>query len=102
LKEAALKEAALKEAALKEAALKEKEAALLKEKEANATRPGPLVERVKRVTHEGKQYLRSTTSGIVYTADKEQVGTWDEANQTIIFDPLSEESSEEEEEEYDI
>jgi hypothetical protein len=58
---------------------------------------------VKRVTHEGKQYLRSTTSGVVYTADKEQVGTWDEANQKIIFDPLSDdESSEEEEEEYDI
>jgi hypothetical protein len=51
-----------------------------------------------------QQYLRSTTSGIVYTVDKEQVGKWDEKTEKILFDPLSdeEESSEEEEEEYDM
>jgi hypothetical protein len=100
-KEAAAKEAALKEAAAKEAALKEaadKEAALKEVKEVFAPAPS-IIERVRRVTTPNGVYLRSTTSGIVYTMEKDIVGRWDAKNEKIIFDALSDASSEEEEEE---
>ena len=100
-KEAVLKEAADKEAAAKEAALKEaadKEAALKEVKEVFAPAPS-IIERVRRVTTPNGVYLRSTTSGIVYTMEKDIVGRWDAKNEKIIFDALSDASSEEEEEE---
>jgi hypothetical protein len=89
LKAEALKAEALKAEALKEAAAKDETAAAAP------------IERVKRVHHLGKQFLRSLTTGIVYTLEKERVGTWDEDDMKIVFDPVSDESSEEEEDEYD-
>ena len=50
---------------------------------------------VTEIVYEGKKYLKSVISGVVYDMDENEIGTW--KNDKIVLN----ESSEEEEEEYD-
>ena len=54
--------------------------------------------KVKRFEHLGKQYLKSSTN-IIYTVDKEEIGIWDPVTETIT--ELPQDDEEEEEEDYD-
>jgi hypothetical protein len=83
-KEAELKKKEEEEFQKKEAELKKKE-----EEEADV---------VKKMEYEGKKYLKSKKTGIVYNMEQDVIGKWDEESKKIIFD---EEEEEEEEEEYD-
>jgi hypothetical protein len=63
---------------------------------------------VKKIKFEGKQYLKSKKSGIVYdydmyvlTGDQVMVGTWNEEKKCIMFINVFSDSEEEEEEEYE-
>ena len=49
---------------------------------------------VTEIVYEGKKYLKSVISGVVYDMDENEIGTW--KNDKIVF-----EGSEEEEEEYE-
>ena len=60
---------------------------------------------VKKIKFEGKQYLKSKNSGIIYdydayvlTGDQVMVGTWNEEKKCIIFENIFSDSEEEEEE----
>jgi chemotaxis protein histidine kinase CheA len=65
--------------------------------------------RVKKITFEGKKYLLSASTGVVYDYEEyvnnqEQVviGKWNEADKKVIFSKSSQDSDEEVEEEYDL
>jgi colicin import membrane protein len=51
---------------------------------------------VKKIVYEGKKYLKSTKTGVIYNMDQEIVGKWNADKETIEF-----QDEEEEEEEYD-
>jgi hypothetical protein len=51
---------------------------------------------VKRITYEGKPYLRSKSNGTIYNMEQDVVGKWNEETQTIDFDEDEDEADEEE------
>ena len=55
------------------------------------------VDVVKKIDFQGKKFLKSKNTGIVYNMDQEVVGKWNENTNTIDFEDVEEE----EEEEYD-
>ena len=57
----------------------------------------PQVDVVNKIDFQGTTYLKSKTTGVIYTMDQDQIGKWNEQTSTIDFD----EEGEEEEEEYD-
>ena len=56
---------------------------------------------VKKIEYEGKKYLKSKKTGIVYNMEQDVIGKWDEESKKIIFDAQDSDEEEEEEEEYD-
>ena len=50
---------------------------------------------VRRFEFEGKKYLKSKKSGIIYNMDQDVIGKWNEAKQRIEFDAIEEESCDE-------
>ena len=57
---------------------------------------------VKKITFEGKKYLRSKNSGIIYNMEQDVIGKWNETKQRIDFNPVDDKSDEESEDEYDM
>jgi hypothetical protein len=57
---------------------------------------------VKKITFEGKKYLRSKKSGIVYNMEQDVIGKWNEEKQRIDFNEEDDKSDEESEDEYDM
>ena len=55
---------------------------------------------MKRIEFEGKKYLKSQKTGIVYNLNEDIIGKYDEVKKIIIFNEV-ESDSEEEEEEYE-
>ena len=53
---------------------------------------------VKKITFEGKKYLKSKNTGIVYNMEQDVIGMWNEEKQRIDFDETGEESEDEYEE----
>ena len=53
---------------------------------------------VRRFEFEGKKYLKSTKTGIIYNMEQDKIGKWNEAKQRIDFDVIEEESCDEYEE----
>ena len=100
-------------AALAEQKKKEKEAkvALSEEKKVKKTksddddddRPSPAfvdppADVVKKIEFEGKKYLKSKNTGIIYNMDQDVIGKWNEEKQRIDFTEVDEESEDEYEE----
>jgi len=50
---------------------------------------------VKKIEFEGKKYLKSKNTGIIYNMEQDVIGKWNEAKQRIDFDETGEESEEE-------
>ena len=50
---------------------------------------------VNRIEFEGKKYLRSKKTGIVYNMEQDVVGKWNEEKKRVDFDVVDEESEEE-------
>jgi len=50
---------------------------------------------VKKFEFEGKKYLKSKKSGIIYNMEQDKIGKWNEAKQRIDFDVIEEESCDE-------
>ncbi len=50
---------------------------------------------VKTITYEGKKYLKSIQTGIIYNMDQDVIGKWNEGKQRIEFDEVAEESCDE-------
>jgi hypothetical protein len=50
---------------------------------------------VKKIMFEGKKYLRSKKTGIIYNMDQDVIGKWNEAKQRIDFVSIEEESCDE-------
>ena len=105
LAKAAEKEA---EKVAKEAAkaLKEAEKALKAEKKDTAAKSAPAAsvtdsepDVVKRFEFEGKKYLKSKKTGIIYNMDQDVIGKWNDASNKIDFSSTDEEVEEEYEEE---
>ena len=57
---------------------------------------------VKKITFEGKKYLKSKKTGIVYNMEQDVIGKWNEEKQRIDFDEQDDKSDEESEDEYDM
>ena len=55
-------------------------------------------DRVKKIEYEGKKYLKSKNTGIIYNLDQDVIGKWNEKTNKIDFNKVREE---EEEEDYD-
>ena len=51
--------------------------------------------KVRKFEFEGKKYLRSKKSGIIYNMEQDKIGKWNEAKQRIDFDTIEEESCDE-------
>lgn len=51
---------------------------------------------VKKIKVDGVTYLKSKKSGVVYNMEQDVIGTWDDANQKIIFKPVDAELEEDE------
>jgi hypothetical protein len=51
---------------------------------------------VKKIVFEGKKYLKSKNTGVIYNMDQDQIGKWNEEKQRIDFN-----EEEESEDEYD-
>ena len=100
-------------AVLAEQKKKEKEAkvALSEEKKVKKTksddddddRPSPAfvdppADVVKKIDFEGKKYLKSKNTGIIYNMDQDVIGKWNEEKQRIDFTEVDEESEDEYEE----
>ena len=91
----------------KEEERKAKEAAKVTEKKEKASAPKkenkddgePDV--VKRFEFDGKKYLKSKKTGIIYNLDQDVIGKWNEETQKIDFYENNSDSEEEEEEGYD-
>jgi hypothetical protein len=91
---------ALKEAE-KEAEKKAKEEAKAikeQEKSKKPTAKDDEPDVVKKFEFEGKKYLKSKKTGIIYNMEQDVIGKWNETTNTIDFNP---EEDEEEEEEYE-
>jgi len=98
-----------KQLAKQEAELKKKPAAekkvLAKQKKSKVdddVRPSPAfveppqeADVVKKIEFEGKKYLKSKNTGIIYNMEQDVIGKWNEAKQRIDFDETGEESEEE-------
>ena len=91
---------------VKETAKEEVKETATEEVKETATEEVKKEEVVVRITYEGKKYLKSKASGVIYDLEKYVntqvqvvVGQWDEKNDKIKFSACEE--SEEEEEEYD-
>ena len=54
---------------------------------------------VNRITYEGKKYLKSKNTGVIYNEEQDVVGKWIESTSTIEFFEFFDEEEEEEEEE---
>jgi hypothetical protein len=112
--EAEQKKQALAELKKQEAELKKKPAAAEKkpaaaEKKVNKSkvddddRPSPAfvdppaeeADVVKKIMFEGKKYLKSKNTGIIYNMEQDVIGKWNEAKNRIDFDETGEESEEE-------
>ena len=50
---------------------------------------------VKKIMFEGKKYLKSKNTGIIYNLEQDVIGKWNEAKNRIDFDETGEESEEE-------
>ena len=50
---------------------------------------------VKKFEFEGKKYLKSKKTGIIYNMEQDKIGKWNEAKQRIDFDVIEEESCDE-------
>jgi hypothetical protein len=50
---------------------------------------------VKKIMFEGKKYLKSKNTGIIYNMEQDMIGKWNEAKNRIDFDETGEESEEE-------
>jgi hypothetical protein len=100
-------------AALAEQKKKEKEAkvALSEEKKVKKTKSDdddddrlspafvdPPADVVKKIDFEGKKYLKSKNTGIIYNMDQDVIGKWNEEKQRIDFTEVDEESEDEYEE----
>ena len=79
-----------------------------KEEETKGAEEEEEQEVVKKIEYEGKKYLKSKKSGIIYdytkyVREQEQVpvGKWNEQTNKIVFNVIEERDEEEEEEEYD-
>jgi len=101
--EAEQKKLALAELKKQEAELKKKPASekkkpaaeKKKEKVDNDTPPAEEADVVKKIEFEGKKYLKSKNTGIIYNMEQDVIGKWNEAKQRIDFDETGEESEEE-------
>jgi hypothetical protein len=107
--EAEQKKQALAELKKQEAELKKKPATK-KTKVDDDDRPSPAfvdppaeeADVVKKIMFEGKKYLKSKNTGIIYNMEQDVIGKWNEAKNRIDFDVADEESEDEEsEDEYD-
>ena len=104
--EAEQKKQALAELKKQEAELKKKPAAaekkVKKSKVDDDDRPSPAfvdppeeADVVKKIMFEGKKYLKSKNTGIIYNMEQDVIGKWNEAKNRIDFDETGEESEEE-------
>ena len=108
--EAEQKKQALAELKKQEAELKkkpaEKKVALAKQKKTKVDdddRPSPAfvdppaeeADVVKKIMFEGKKYLKSKNTGIIYNMEQDVIGKWNEAKNRIDFDVADEESEDE-------
>jgi hypothetical protein len=50
---------------------------------------------VKKIMFEGKKYLKSKNTGIIYNMEQDVIGKWNEEKNRIDFDETGEESEEE-------
>jgi outer membrane protein assembly factor BamA len=50
---------------------------------------------VKKINFEGKKYLKSKNTGIIYNMDQDVIGKWNEEKQRIDFNEQDEESEDE-------
>ena len=50
---------------------------------------------VKKIMFEGKKYLKSKNTGIIYNMEQDVIGKWNEAKNRIDFDVADEESEDE-------
>ena len=58
----------------------------------------PPADVVKKIDFEGKKYLKSKNTGIIYNMDQDVIGKWNEEKQRIDFTEVDEESEDEYEE----
>jgi len=105
--EAEQKKQALAELKKQEAELKkkpaEKKPATKKTKVDDDDRPSPAfvdppaeeADVVKKIMFEGKKYLKSKNTGIIYNMEQDVIGKWNEAKNRIDFDETGEESEDE-------
>ena len=105
--EAEQKKQALAELKKQEAELKkkpaEKKVATKKTKVDDDDRPSPAfvdppaeeADVVKKIMFEGKKYLKSKNTGIIYNMEQDVIGKWNEAKNRIDFDVADEESEDE-------
>jgi hypothetical protein len=93
---AAKKKALEDEKAAKKKAI-EDEKALAKEKKKVSAKDSEEEEPdvVKKIDFEGKKYLKSKNTGIIYNMDQEVIGKWNEEKQRIDFNEVAEELEEE-------
>jgi hypothetical protein len=108
-KKLALAELKKQEAELKKKAVTEKKApekkVLAKQKKTKVDdddRPSPAfvdppeeADVVKKIMFEGKKYLKSKNTGIIYNMEQDVIGKWNEEKNRIDFDETGEESEEE-------
>jgi hypothetical protein len=100
--EAEQKKQALAELKKQEAELKKKPATK-KTKVDDDDRPSPAfvdppaeeADVVKKIMFEGKKYLKSKNTGIIYNMEQDVIGKWNEAKNRIDFDETGEESEDE-------
>jgi len=99
-KKEAEKQAKAEEKAKKEAEKEAKAEEKAKEKEAKAKKESENEEAdiVKKFEFEGKKYLKSKKTGIIYNMEQDVIGKWNDVTNKIDF---NEEEDEEEEEEYE-
>ena len=95
---AAKKKALEEEKAAKKKAL-EDEKALAKEKKKGSAKKDSEEEEepdvVKKIDFEGKKYLKSKNTGIIYNMEQDVIGKWNEEKQRIDFNEVAEELEEE-------
>jgi hypothetical protein len=82
----------------KSSAAEEKKVDAAEEKKVDAVVEEEEQDVVKRFEFEGKKYLKSKKSGIIYNMDQDVIGKWNEAKQRIDFYTNDEESCDEYEE----
>jgi hypothetical protein len=104
-KKLALAELKKQEAELKKKPVTEKKKSVKKTKvDDDDDRPSPAfidppaaeeADVVKKIMFEGKKYLKSKNTGIIYNMEQDVIGKWNEAKNRIDFDETGEESEEE-------